>query len=64
MERQTLTVQETADLFGISCQAVRERCKLGIIPSIVIDKKKAGKKSNQYIIPKAKVYNMLGIVGE
>ena len=61
MARQTLTGQETADLFGISCQAVRERCKLGLIPSIVVDKKATGKACNQYMIPKAKVFELLGM---
>lgn len=60
-ENIRVTIEEAANTLHISKQAVREWCKHGIIPCVVIDKKKTGKSCNQYLILRPKFEQFLGL---
>lgn len=61
--KATLTVEETAELLGISKQAVRVQIQRKILPFGQALPSVQGK-GFRYIIPKAKVYEYLGLKGE
>lgn len=62
-ESQRVTIKEAAETLGMSQQAVREWCKLEIIPCTIISKDASGKAYNQYFIPRPKFMEFLGMRG-
>lgn len=60
MERETLTIEQTAKLLGMSKQGVRIQIQRGILPFGVAVKSVEGNE-HRYIIPRRKVYEFLGM---